>query len=60
MGAVVAVAGVNQRFQRMGHVLKTPDLLFQFDDMALREALNLDALPGVVSSQAKKIADLGN
>ena len=60
MGALVTVAGVDQHCERVGHVLETLDLYFKFVDVALRQALDLGALSGVVTPQAQKIADLDN
>lgn len=60
MGAVVPVASVDQYGERMGHVLKILDLLFQCVDMALRQTFDLRALSRFVTPQAEKIADFGH
>ncbi|MNL58390.1 hypothetical protein D3C87_1820200 [compost metagenome] len=60
MGAVVAVAGVDEHGQGMSHVLQALDLLFQSVDVALGHALDLGALAGFVAPEAEKVADLGD
>ncbi len=59
MGAVVAVAGIGQHCERMGHILETTDFLFQCVDVASCQALDLGTLPCVVTPQAEQVTDLG-
>lgn len=45
MRAMVAVTGLDEHLQRMRHVLKVLDLVFKLVDVALRQPLDVGALP---------------
>lgn len=59
IGAVIPGAGADQRVQRVRHLTHVRHAPFQFDDVLLRQALDVRAAARSVVPQAEQVGDFG-